>query len=713
MVPVVGPIPPIVVGPLTNVQPFTYRDGETYASMLYRLRAYVIALGEMVNTSLDQTIAAVDAAIAANQIWTQSEIQKMIEYVNEQVALIIDDSIEVQDPVVAGIFNDPASQTRVKTDTLYAAKSIEATVTENTTDITALETLTNTGRLSESALDAEYQAKDTVYDPAVAALIDSNISATIESLRARFSKVDEISLGDPMQQGAADISRTIALTGDSLMYGQDTTATGTNPPVNGATHTRSSNPPTDAFRSQGVFTSTSAVVIVNQAYPGDRTTEALTRWVNGSSGDAEFFWLGTNDAMAYGPGTPLSDAQSMANIAKLAKRARDRGAPFVVIGGAPVSNQRNSFKIFASSESLRTVAARYGAIYVDAGEILNDVDEANGLYWTDGVHWSPQAYSLIGARLAGLLGPKGVNAPKVSPGRKFTWMDNVHTGGSIVAAGAPSVNGSIIRAAEGSAGAVTIPFWAIEPVVPLVKFRTTTAAVVGVYSNLHVNRQPLRATIPATNEVLAVVGPPVTSPGPAATTIFSESGTVDIISVEYLPVDRIAGKYRYDMITKHFAPIGGLNARADVNADAALFWDSGVALRTGATQATVVKPRFLFDLRIGGHLSGVFLAASIDLGKFQMVDNGYMVRRFGTNFRMSKIVDGSATDTTVTYTYPASGIAATTLELYCDGNNILVYADQTLVHTFTDNTWRYFIPGIVAGSNTNGYAAGSMSIARI
>lgn len=710
MVPVVSPVPPIVVGPITNVQPFTYRDGETFASLLYRIRAYILELAPYIDGALEETIEKVDEAIAASNAWTADQINQMIDYVNEQVALIIGDSIQVQDPVVAGMFGDPTSQTRIVADGLYAPKSIVATVSANTSEINTLKTTVNTGRLSQTALDASYQAKGTVSDPAVAALVNTDATATIEAMRGRFSKVDEISLGDPMQQGAADISRTVALTGDSLMYGQDTTATGTLPPVNGATHTRSSEPPTKAFLSQSKFTSTSATVIVNQAYPGDRTAEALTRWANGSSGDAEFFWLGTNDAIAYGPGTPLTDAQSMANMAKLAKRARDRGAPFIVIGGAPVSNTRNAFKIFASSESLRTVAERYGAKYIDAGEILNDMDEANGSYWTDGVHWSYQAYSLIGARLAALLGPKGINPPKVSPGRRFTWMDNVWTGGSNVTVSSPNINGSVTRIVD--AGAVVLSYDAVVPVRPLVKVRATTAAVVGIYSNLEVNRSPKRASINASGgEVVSIVGPPTMSPGPSAVTVYSESGSIDVLSIEFIGID--PSMQRYDRGVWTSGPIGGNAAsRVDPNWDAVVFWDAAQPSRSGASQGSIVRPRFLFDYRCGGASSGVFIAASIDTAKYQAVDNGILVQRNGANWRMRLAVDGTFTDVSVASggLFDSAGtITAVTVELYVDGTSVLVYANQVLIHTFTGITWKYFIPGFIAGNSANGFVAGTMT----
>jgi hypothetical protein len=155
----VAPFAPIVTRPINNITPFTYRDGETFLAMFYRLRSYVIDLGGYVDETLADALAAVDEAIAANQAWTIEQINELTEYVNNAVEQIINSSIVVQDPVVAGLLNNPASQTRIAADALYVDQAeltaINSQFTVINGKITAIESTLN-GRLSVAELDKKY-----------------------------------------------------------------------------------------------------------------------------------------------------------------------------------------------------------------------------------------------------------------------------------------------------------------------------------------------------------------------------------------------------------------------------------------------------------------------------------------------------------------------------------------------------------------------------
>jgi hypothetical protein len=149
-------------GPISQIQPFTYQDDVTYLDILYLLRDYIrnqvvpqlnhlsdevdAAIDDMlaaVQKAIDDQTASVDAKIAQLDARVDTKIADLVTlvngkvadlttfvntsiadlttYVDEQVQLIIDDSIEVQDPVVAGMFGDPVTQTRVAADAVYSA----------------------------------------------------------------------------------------------------------------------------------------------------------------------------------------------------------------------------------------------------------------------------------------------------------------------------------------------------------------------------------------------------------------------------------------------------------------------------------------------------------------------------------------------------------------------------------------------------------------
>lgn len=140
IIPVGSYIPPYM--PLSNITPFTYRDGLTYLEVLECLRAYVNTtlvdfvntnfgilgdefssevntLIEAVNTQLDAQTATVNTAIADDKTYVDAQIATMQTSVNDAVQEVIASSITVQDPVAAALLNDVASATRAALDSLF------------------------------------------------------------------------------------------------------------------------------------------------------------------------------------------------------------------------------------------------------------------------------------------------------------------------------------------------------------------------------------------------------------------------------------------------------------------------------------------------------------------------------------------------------------------------------------------------------------------
>lgn len=116
----------------SNVQPFTYEDGLTHYQILEKLRAFVQynlipelnkvlqefgdEIEELVEGTLNdilaelaETIANIDAQLTAQTEYVDGEIADMITYVNNAVQSIINNAIEVSDPVVAGVLEDNQS----------------------------------------------------------------------------------------------------------------------------------------------------------------------------------------------------------------------------------------------------------------------------------------------------------------------------------------------------------------------------------------------------------------------------------------------------------------------------------------------------------------------------------------------------------------------------------------------------------------------------
>jgi hypothetical protein len=524
------------------------------------------------------------------------------------------------------------------------------------------------------------------------------------------------------QQAANSGAVTVALTGHSLIYGQDTTGTGTTAATNGASQTRSSTPPTAVFQTQSGYTCPGTVTIVNQGYPGDRSTEALTRWSGGSSGKIEIFWIDVNDGINAGglPGGTLTDAQTAANLAALVQRSRARGAEVVVIGGSPTTDMPNSRAIYASAQTNREIAERYGARYLDAGELLAALPRSVGLFST-APHLTPQAYALIGARLAALVGPKGVNPPKVAPGRVITPRDMVHNGGTLTTR-AGTADGQTLLINAGSA--VTIPFDVTAPCVAVVRFyysgTTIGYGTVGMYYGLGQSGRPTRySKLIASTSATAfayVRAMDFMSPGPDSLVINCESGTLEIDSITFIPVDthkQFSSGDTFDVRKSramNLHPVGGQASRSDSGWDAMIDPTNTVSLRSGSAQTTKANARWLWDLNLGASSNGVILTQGVVTGGTAfLIANGYMVLRDTSNLILRKYDGGAVTDTTVAATFAASGTLRVLMEIdYNAGTDIAtLYIDGTSKATFTP-AWTSLTPGLIAaGTGTVCYSAGT------
>jgi hypothetical protein len=183
-------IPPYVppYGPVPNITPFTYRDGQTYLQILEGLRVYI---NQTVVPFIDDNLDTL------GEIFVE-EVNRLIEAVNQAIDLIINDSIEVQDPVVAALVADTESLTRQALDVAFYPRTeadetfetkahatatfetkadataahdalaehdaasdvvdegLQDQIDNHTTQLTSINDTINNGRLSEAALDSTY-----------------------------------------------------------------------------------------------------------------------------------------------------------------------------------------------------------------------------------------------------------------------------------------------------------------------------------------------------------------------------------------------------------------------------------------------------------------------------------------------------------------------------------------------------------------------------
>src|SRR5699024_8428471 len=120
--------PPVRTAATPTITPFTYYDGATYLEILEALRRWLTdvlvpdinGVYGYVDERITETVNYVDTAIAENKSWTEQEINALTAYVDGAVQQVINESIEVQDPVVAGLVTDEQSATRDVLDERYS-----------------------------------------------------------------------------------------------------------------------------------------------------------------------------------------------------------------------------------------------------------------------------------------------------------------------------------------------------------------------------------------------------------------------------------------------------------------------------------------------------------------------------------------------------------------------------------------------------------------
>lgn len=235
-------------------------------------------------------------------------------------------------------------------------------------------------------------------------------------------------LADVMNKAHNGGTVTVVCYGDSITYGQDTTGTGTQPAINGATQTRSVQQYPENMQECLSFAGyTPAVTVANKGFPGDTTRDGLTRWWNEPARDVAFIMYGHNDANNYGGTGLVTLADYRRNLSMLVFREIKKGAAVVVLGPPQVADVEPTNDIRAYSLAARQVAQQYGCDFLDMAEILQSVTTL----YSDGVHLTSFAYAEMGWQAGALLIKGNTRLERVTPGDFYYPDDQLGKGGPI------------------------------------------------------------------------------------------------------------------------------------------------------------------------------------------------------------------------------------------------------------------------------------------
>ena len=217
---------------------------------------------------------------------------------------------------------------------------------------------------------------------------------------------------------------TIELLGDSTSYSQDTTATGTTPAraLDGDSRgqpgqTRSSTPLAETLVARLGERGVRATVQL-RAFPGDRTTEALTYHALPLAGtQVSLIQLALNDVANYGGYTdgPLTAEQTRANLVQLIEARLRRGVAVLLCTPVLQADAAKAQQVRLRLAVHRELAALYNLPLLDWDALTASVTNR----WCDQVHPSPALNAALATALAGQL--VGQEPPRAGAGAKLSY----------------------------------------------------------------------------------------------------------------------------------------------------------------------------------------------------------------------------------------------------------------------------------------------------
>lgn len=185
--------------------------------------------------------------------------------------------------------------------------------------------------------------------------------------------------------------------GDSLTYGQDYSATGrpVTKPVNGSMNNRSIAPYPETL--QEILGN--RVTVLNHGFPGDRTTEGLSRWEKAESGKLAIIMYGTNDCWNFGgyASGRLSIEKFKKSLREIVERRQKAGAQVILMTPPPLQEPGKDVGLTLYRNAVTEIANETHALLEDTARDLAGVKNI----WSDGtVHLSPESHRKIAESIA-------------------------------------------------------------------------------------------------------------------------------------------------------------------------------------------------------------------------------------------------------------------------------------------------------------------------
>lgn len=151
---IIGPLPHFRIRnrAFSNVQPFTYEDGTTMLEKVSEIQQHLCGLQSFVNSSLDEFGKDI-----------LDELVKTVEYVNTVIDQVINNSMELNDAVVAELLADANSLTRAAVENITDGYMVDRPV-EHLSELFTSDAFRGAGDTQPGTTDNAYGGSAEPYE---------------------------------------------------------------------------------------------------------------------------------------------------------------------------------------------------------------------------------------------------------------------------------------------------------------------------------------------------------------------------------------------------------------------------------------------------------------------------------------------------------------------------------------------------------------------
>jgi len=486
---------------------------------------------------------------------------------------------------------------------------------------------------------------------------------------------------------------TIAWYGDSLTYGVDTSATGTNPPVNGATETRSAKPPTEALQT-ALGSSGITATVNNRGYPGDTSVLGFTRWASASATDVSIIMYGTNDALRGSALVPIDTYRSQ--MCQWIEREISKGAAVILIAPPKVSGVADNKKVSPYRAQVKYLAGLYGIPYIDASEQLSTITSM----WTDGTHLTTFAYFELGWHIAALFSSREEKARSIAGGAFFLPQDNiVPTTNIALRTESLAVGGYLYQLGANAAQDIAFGGYFEEDVIPVIHSYNASPNAVTLRANY--GGAPDSSNLAGVPSVEIVHAPADgirqrlylarVNKGYRLFNILnvSTSQVGYIEAIEFIPVKDCLSTN--NGLLMKLNNLSGTHKPSRYYGSFSYWWAVDQSLKLVKTSSFVAR----LTLSDADHC-GIALVNGMQNNAGLFNGNSLCAFRIAGALVIREYVNGVATDTSTGSVFPATGEWTGEIEMSISGTTLTVYVDGTLKATKTGLTNVQGYPALMA-----------------